>query len=203
MDLGLGNLITLKRHLLSPAMQLQSDFDVVIADLGKGLAGQFEKFCNRSFARVASGTAEFSGDRDSVYLPRYPIESITKVETKASELTGWLEVTTQAVQQIKETSGWLYFGGMLGDWTTRVRVTYTGGYWYDTSEAETTVIPVGATALPHDLKMAWALQARITWAGVDKLGNSIARGAQKMPELAPLDLVVERLLGPHRRYVLN
>src|SRR6185503_741 len=99
MNLGLGNLDELKRHLLSESMRAQTDYDAKITAIGRGVAGQFDKYCNRSFERAVDAKAEFNSDRDHYYLPRYPIESITSVEQRTTLAEGWVTLPPNGLIQ--------------------------------------------------------------------------------------------------------
>jgi hypothetical protein len=174
MDLGLGNLIELKRQLLAPALQGQTAYDLLIQAIGGGVAKRFEKQANRKFARVVNEVCSFPADRDHFYLPRYPLESVSLIERRDTIQSGWVTLDSSTIIQTND-AGLIAFGGTLGVWWSTLRVTYTGGYWYDTSEAENGSLPGGATKLPDDLKLAWYLQCRAVWQSLDKLGTQIAQ----------------------------
>ena len=89
MNAGLGNLDSLKKHLLASSLKSDKRFDLVIGDIGRGVAAQFEKYCNRKFARMVNDTVICTADRDHVYVPRYPLESFSQIELKADITTGW------------------------------------------------------------------------------------------------------------------
>lgn len=202
MDLGLGNLITLKRHLLAASLQAGTTYNTVIADLGKGVAKQFDKHCNRLFARAASGTDEFSADRGHWITRRYPIESVSAVDIRSDIVTGWVSQTVNNVITNRDDgAGLLFFGGQLGYAQAVVRVTYTGGYFIETDEGEATAVPAGATAIPDDVTLAWKLQCREVWNKFDKLGAGISQAPDVSTVLANLKLIpqVEAMLALHRR----
>lgn len=137
MNLGLGHLTELKAHLLNEALRSETTFDTSIAALGKGVAARFDAHCNRKFARVAGATAEFGADRDHLPLPRFPIESISKVELRETLTTGWADQGTvnDLVAQILADAGVVILHAPLGGWADRLRLTYTGGFWYPTAAA--------------------------------------------------------------------
>ena len=203
MNAGLSNLATLKRHLLPGTMLTDTQFDATITQLGLGVAGALEKYCNRKFQRTAGDTCTFTGDRDHFYLPRSPVEAVSAVALKTSEAGGFV-AQTGAIQNSDGTNGWIYFGAYLGDRYSLVRVTYTGGFWWDTTEDDTGVMPAGATAIAADLQTAWLLLCEAVWAGRDKLGT----GLIEKPDAAAgaemeLTLQVKQMLSGFRRMQLT
>lgn len=209
-DLGLGNLAGLKEQVLGAALRTSTEFDRVIMAVGQGVARQLEKHCNRKFARVEGDTFVCYADRTLIILPRYPIESVTLIEQKSSELDGYVSLgaVNSVLQSIAHDKGILQFGAQLGSFLEQVRITYTGGYFYETAEPDegTTSPPAGSTALPEDVRLAWFLQCRAMWQTLDKLGTDIATtggtsqfvtGTLPSLELLP---AVKELLASHRRF---
>lgn len=205
-DLGLGNLISLKRHLLPATLQAGTTYDTVITDLGRAVAGMLETYCNRIFARLAAATHTCPAELKRVILPRYPIESITAVAMRGSGATTFSDVGTATISNYDPTSGLLYIDSPAGSEGDILRVTYTGGYWYDTAETEDTAQPSGSTALPGDLKGAWLLQSRQVWKTIDKLGTGLvsaqSASATLGDSLAGLELIpaVQSTLDRYRRF---
>lgn len=208
MDLGLGNLSTLKTYLLNAALQAQSTYDAAIIAIGKGVAAQFDKHCNRGLARLAGAIDEFTADRRHWYLNRYPVEVITTVQSKTDDTTGWVTETDRILVSALNT-GFLHFGGMPAAWPARLRITYTGGYWYDTLEptdlAYPTTQPTGTTALPADVRIAWLQQCSHIWASRDKLGIGLGKAPDQEQTLAQVELLpqVTQLLASYRRYMVT
>lgn len=140
MDLGLGNLTQLKAHLLNEALRSSTTYDAALAALGKGVAARFEGHCNRLFGRVVGGTHECSAARDHVVLPRYPVESVSAISLRETMAAGWVDQGTVSdiIENISESSGLVHFGSQLSALSSaRLRLTYTGGFWYPTSAART------------------------------------------------------------------
>lgn len=138
MDLGLGNLTQLKAHLLNEALRASSTYDAALAALGRGVAARFEGVCNRKFGRVVGETFETSADRDFVILPRYPLEEVTAVELRESLADGWVDQGTveDILENINAAAGLVSLGSQLSALNTaRLRLTFTGGYWYPTAAA--------------------------------------------------------------------
>jgi hypothetical protein len=172
MNLGLGNLKELKAWLLNEQLRPDTSWDAQIMAIGRGTAAAFERTCNRKFERVVGAVADFSADRAHLVLPRYPLEEVALVEFRDTPSAPWENVTS-SLATWSSASGLLEFSSELGDALSRVRVTFTGGYWFDTSEDASGVMPAGAEALPADLKLAWLQHCRSTWAKYPKLGTPI------------------------------
>jgi len=211
MNAGLGNLDTLKRHLLPESMVAQTNFDAKIANVGKGVAGLIEKHCNRQLARVVGDKAEFTADRAAFWLPRYPVEVITTVEQKDEESAGYVALP-DAVQNSNLKTGQIWFAAQLGEWWSWMRITYTGGFFWEQLEPADvgypTAQPGGSTALPDDIKLAWLLQCGRVWELIDKLGTNISPDKQVQfvaQTLSALELVpeVKQILNAHVRYQIS
>lgn len=172
MNLGLGNLKELKDWLLAEALRTDTAWDAQIMAIGRGTAAAFERTCNRQFERQANALVEFSGDRAHFVLPRYPLEDVTKVEFRENSSAAWVDITS-ALLNWSQPSGLIEFEDELGDASSRVRATFTGGYWFDTTEDGSGSMPGSALLVPPDLKLAWLQQCRATWAKYPKLGTPI------------------------------
>ena len=136
MNLTLGTLAELKTHLLNEGVRDRTDFDGAIATLGRGVAARFERETNRKFARVVGDTFEGPADRDLIVLPRLPIEAITKIELREYFADGWIDQGDPAgvIDNFDPASGVVYLPSRLsGVGGARLRITYTGGYWFDES----------------------------------------------------------------------
>lgn len=205
MNLGLGTLTDLKRHLLAPALVAQGTYDPPIIAIGQGVAAQFDKFCNRKFARMANDTVVFPADRKHYYLPRYPVESIATIEQKDSQTEGFIALAADTIENRDDAAGLIYFGAALGDWWSLIRVTYTGGYWFDDDDGDPETQPAGSTALPADLKLAWLQQCAQVWSHRDKLGLNISRppSGDTLIAAAPLTDEVKEILRGYVRYQLT
>lgn len=203
MDLGLGNLTQLKAWLLAEELRGDTDFDAAIAQVGRGVAAQFDKRCNRTLVRGVNVTAEFSGRRDFVVVPRYPVESIAQVDVRDLGDSDW-RTEADVLSLFTAASGLVQFTVLLGaTYNSRIRVTYTGGYYVDTSEDGSGVLPDGAVALPEDLRLAWLQQCRFVWQRLPKLGVPI-NSASPPTALVEMKLLpeVEMTLGDYLRYDL-
>jgi hypothetical protein len=182
MNSGFSNLATLKANLLGEALRASTEFNDVILALGLGVAGVIERHCHRRFARAIGTTDILPADRIQFLLPRFPAEAVTVIDVKRSEAEGWIaQSVTEFAKTIDLRSGIVYRedGPDAGEYSTQVRFTYTGGFFWEqlepTDVGYPTAQPAGSTPLPHDLKLAWLLQCQDAWRRRDTLGADIAQ----------------------------
>lgn len=202
MDLGLGNLSQLKAWLLAEELRADAGFDAAIAQIGRGVAAQFDRRCNRALARAVGAVAEFSGRRDFLIAPRYPLEAVTLIEVRDLGDAAWRDETA-SLSHFVAASGLVQFTTLLGAESSRLRLTHTGGYWFDATEDASGVLPAGATPLPEDLRLAWLQQCRFVWQRLPKLGVPV-NSATPPTALVEMKLLpeVEQTLGDYLRYAL-
>ena len=166
MNAGLSNLATLKAHLLPGTWQSVTDYDAAIAALGLGMAGLLETFTGRKFERTVGAVEYFDGANATLQLTRLPLETLTALDIQTEKDGDWTSILT-AVKKAGKT-GLVYLTGQQaepGDAT--IRATFTGGYWFDTTENNSGSLPSGATAVPAKLLAAWKLQCGAVWARTD------------------------------------
>lgn len=205
MNAGFGSLAELKRHILAESVRTRTDWDAALTMIGQGVAAQFDRHCNRLFQRAIACTTSFQADQDHYYLPRYPIETITSIEQRDEMTAGFIALdASQAILQRNDETGLIRFGACLGPYTSIVRVTYTGGYWYDQTDNLTDTLPAAATQLPAEVKMAWLLQVSRVWELKDKLGAGLVTKPEERSNLGKLDLVPEvaHALWPFMRFAM-
>jgi len=155
----LAQLSTIKSRLSI----VDSDSDALLTNAIKAVSARFDNECNRTFARAANATHEFSADDLELRPPCYPIESVGKLELKTNEADGWSEQT--GVPYLIRRQCVVSLALPLGIFREQGRVTYTGGY----------VLPgttpgAGQTALPDDLEQAAVEQVAYWYQNRDKLG---------------------------------
>ena len=177
-----------------------TDDDQMLYSIIKGVSAAFDTYCNRTFILNSSAATEYySGGRQKLYLPRYPILSITSV----TESVDWdwdneTALTADDDYHAMTDRGALHRVGTL--WLSgaeTVRVVYTGGYVAAGGTAGT-----GETALPDDIQEAALLQSMFTYkrrddlglAGVSAMGGSISKfsAIELLPE-------VKAILNKYRR----
>jgi len=207
MSLGLGTLTELKAFVLHTEGLIQgTDFDTALSIIGSGVAASFDKYCNRIFKRGSGVTETIGANRDFYYVKRFPIESVTAFEILSDDTDGWQSLTVaDAINNTINETGRLYFGFEHGTWYEQLRITYTGGYWYDETEDASDSLPSGATQVPDDLKMAWYVQSQHLFNSRDNLGIRIAKDAEPNTALSSYDLVpeVKAILDDYIRYAMT
>ncbi len=162
-----AQLSTLKARLNIADTDLQYD-DLLTSALA-ATSAMFEKECNRTFARTVDATYEFDSDDLELIPPIYPIESVTKFETKENETDGWVEQTD--VKFLIRKACTISLSQAINNQPSTLnncsisRVTYTGGYLLPGSAD----VP-SATRLPSDLEQAAIEQAASWFMNRDKLG---------------------------------
>lgn len=204
MNAGLANLTTLKRHLLAEKVRADIRWDDEILAIGLGVAGAFESYCDRKFLRVAGGTFQtVCAGRSIFVLPRYPIETVTAVDLRMSYGAAWeAQTITDTIESVSEEAGLVVLYASIGTDRSSIRFTYTGGFWWDTSEDSSGVQPEGSTAAPADLVQAWLLQCQDIWARRDNLGVGITAKPTERAKLSELDLspAVRSVLRTYQRH---
>ena len=215
-NLGLGNRTTLKKYLLPGALAASASAlvpDATIDALGLGVARQIERYCNRTFYRATGTVEEFSGDRFAYVLSRYPLEQVSLIEYKFSDLDSWATaVISTYLLSASNSSGLLQFAAILGSEWSKYRITYDGGYWFDSTEDGSGVLPSGAATLPEDLSLAWLELCAEHWKKRDKLGLALSGGGKHQVSQLRFDLAlagisipmeISGMLDKHRRYQMS
>jgi hypothetical protein len=210
MNVGLGNLTELKGQLLALSLQGDTNYDAVITGIGLGVANLFDQHCNRTLNRTVGMVDTFSADRRHWYLSAFPVEAITALGNQDSLSDGFVASTLppdsgSLIQQTQLDQGYIMFISLQGYFFSRIQVTYTGGFWFDTTENGTGVMPPTATLLPAAIKAAWYLQCQHVWKRWDKLGAQIAEDPEKQSALSAVDLIplVKAMLNPFRRMQIS
>jgi hypothetical protein len=200
----LTQLSTVKARLGIDDFDVQ--FDTLLTNALRAVSARFDKETNRTLARTVNATQEFDICDTEIIVPCYPIESVTKFETKENETDGWAEESTVeflvrracVISLLSPLTSQL--SSAINSQFAIARVTYTGGY----------VLPgatpsAGQTALPDDLEQAAVEQAAWWFQHRDKLGL-----VRQWPhegtyeQFAQLDLLpeVKAVLDGYRRVIL-
>ena len=206
MNCGLGNLNELKAWLMPEG--IGDEFDAVLQTLGKAVADQLETACNRTFGRQIDATYEASGDRSLMIVPVYPIETVTSLELQPMHGDPWEDITT-AMLGVRSISGMVFLNGPQGRPHSRLRVTWSGGFWWDDTEDSTGEQPEGSALLPDDLKHAWRQQCAMVWEQRERLGIPLEAPvkSQKVIGVSGLQNIevlpeVQRVIQHYRRFSL-
>jgi hypothetical protein len=188
---------TVKARLAIPDADTTNDAHLTAAI--KAVTARFDKETNRTLARTVGFQQEFD-PIDTQLLPTcYPIESVTKWETKSSESEGWLE--QPAPGYLVRQSCVISLSSALGCRPSSLaRLTYTGGYVLP----GTTPGP-GQTPLPDDIERAAVEQVAYWFTNKSNIGLRISwpSGGTYQQFAAP-DLLpsVQAVLGAHKRWSL-
>ena len=192
----LTQLSTLKNRLGIDQFDLQHD--AMLTNAIKAVSAQFDKECNRTLARTANATLEFSAEETEIRLASYPLESVAKFELKSNETDGWAQQSS--VEFLIRRNCVISLAARLGTFRQQARVTYTGGYVLPGSTPS-----AGQTALPDDLEQAAVEQAAFWFQNRDKLGlirNRPDKGTYQ--QFAQLDLLpnVKLVLKRYERWMV-
>ena len=200
----LTSLTTVKARLaLDP---LDPTYDALLLSAIAAVSVRFDQETHRTLGRRVNDSFEFSAGDTEIFVPCFPIESVTCFELKSSESEGWVEQA--GVNYLVRKGCVLSLATALCDLpaangcagAAQVRVTYTGGYLLPGS-AE---IP-GATPLPSDLAQAAVEQVAFWFQTRNELGviRQWPRGGDYR-QLADTDLLpsVRETLRHYSRFPL-
>ena len=144
----LTQLSTIKSRLCIP--EADTTNDAFLTSAIKAISARFDKETARTLARTESATFEFPADDTEISPPCYPIESVTKFETKTTEAEGWQEKT--GIDYLIRSGCIVSLPSPLSTLNSQPstsRITYTGGYVLPGTEPAP-----GQTPLPDDLEQA-------------------------------------------------
>lgn len=215
MNAGFETLEYLKKQLLAVSLQNDKRWDDQLCLIGRGVAGQFERYCGRKFFRMVNATQIIPGDRVDYLLERYPVESVSQMQLLLKQSQGWQPLDMNCiVSTIDLRSGIIHLDtdSDLAGPSSQVQITYTGGYWWQTCSKDdpdySAVPPAGANLLPQSIRLAWIMQCRKIWESIDKTGKDILQVGSN-PEnysqsLGALDLIplVKSALEEFVRYTM-
>jgi hypothetical protein len=197
----LTQLPTVKSRLAIDDFNVQ--FDTLLTNAIAAISSRFDKETNRTLSRSVNATHEFRADDTQISVPCYPIETVTKFETKSSESAGWVEQTgvdflIRSGCIISLSSPLCYSLSTINSQPSACRVTFTGGYVLP----GTTPGP-GQDPLPSDLEQAAVEQVAYWFQIRDKLGLKTRWPHGGTYEgLLPLDLLpnVQAVLKTYQRW---
>jgi hypothetical protein len=180
-----------------------TDYDGLLTAAVKAVSARFDKETNRTLARTTGYTDEFPTDQTEIPAANFPIESVTKWETKSNETDGWTEQTgvKYLIRRSCVISLQTPFSSLLTSTSPGLaRVTYTGGYVLpgDTPAAD-------QTDLPDDLDQAAIEQVSYWFRNRDKTGLLRSWPHDGTFEVFPqLDLLLEvrAVLKKYERFLL-
>lgn len=207
MDAGFGGVTVLKQRLLAESLRSRTDWDETLAAIGRAVVTLFERHCNRLFGFSDQARDTFPAHLVCWTLRRYPVYRLEKLELQGVG-GDWRETDITHIRWIDPQAGLIDFATALGSAYELGRVTYSGGYWWDTSEDGSGIPPPGIEQLPPDLREAWLIQSEAVWSARDRLGLRITQSGSPATEqqaLVQLQLVpmVRDILQPYIRWQIT
>jgi hypothetical protein len=190
----LTQLSTLKTRLA--IADLDTQFDPLLQAFIRAVSAQFDRECNRTFARTVGFQQEFGAADTEIVAACYPIETVSGFELKTSESGGWVQVTAECLVRAQCV---ISLETPIGSWRQQARVTFTGGF-----VLPGTVPGAGQTALPADLEQAAVEQAAAWFQNRNALGllrSWPSSGTFQHFLTLPLLPNVHEVLKAHTRWV--
>jgi hypothetical protein len=193
----LAELATIKSRL--QILDTDTTYDALLTSAIQAISARFDKETNRTLARTENATDEFDATDTELAVSCYPIETVTKFETKTTEAQGWQEVQPTPDHLIRHSC---VIALRLPLTASRdvARVTYTGGYVVP----GTTPAP-GQAALPADVEHACVDQIAFWFINREKQGlKTNWPKAAVYQQFATQDLLesVTAVLEKYRRWTL-
>ncbi len=200
----LSSLATIKTRLaLDPS---EVAYDALLLNTINAVSARFDQETHRTLARTLNARFEFSAEDTEIPVPCFPIETVTRFESKIAEREGWLEQA--GINYLIRKNCIISLATAFADLpppngsahAAIVRVTYTGGYLLPGSEE----VP-GATPLPADLAQAAVEQVAFWFQTRNELGviRQWPRSGDYR-QLADTDLLpsVRQILRTYNRFPL-
>lgn len=205
MNAGLSSLAKLKNTVLVGALRTRADWDDSLVALGLGVAEAIETYLDRKLAFTVGDTAECDAQRIVISVPRYPVAVWSAVQMQTTPTGTWEDISGSVTRYIS-AAGLLQFRRPPGDESATIRITSTGGFWWDTDEEGTGTMPGGATPLPGALFTAWSMQVMAAAVALDLFGAQ-ANGQTVLGSQSSLLMNAEAftpaaqsMLKPYRRF---
>lgn len=200
----LSSLTKLKQAILPDSMRASTMWDDTLTALGLGVADAIETHLDRKLGYVVGDTSLCDAQRIAVSVPRYPVAAWTAVDLQTTPEGTWDDVRA-SVSRYMSNAGMLLFRTPPGDEFATLRVTFTGGFWWDTTEDASGEMPSGATALPASLFTAWSMQIQAHCNALDLFGaqsgkDVLGSASNLLTNAESFIPAVISLLKPHRRF---
>lgn len=204
MNAGLSSLAKLKTAVLPDSMRSSAMWDDTLVALGLGVAEAIEQHLDRRLAWMVGDTVESDAQRVIISVPRYPVTEFTAVDLQATPTSFW-ENIGGLVTRYAKSSGLVCFGRPPGDEASTIRVTWSGGFWWDTEEEGGGEQPEGSTLLPAALFSAWAMQVQAHCNAMDIFGAQAGKeilgsASNLLVNAEALIPAVVTMLKPFRRF---
>ena len=173
-------------------------YDTLLNNAIAAISTRFDKETNRTLLRTENATDEFGAAETEILVSCYPIEGVSKFETKDSESDGWIEQAD--VEFLLRRQCVVSLADALGTKDAVARITYTGGY-----VAPGATPDPGQIVLPSDLEQAAVEQVASWFLHRDKVGLLRSWPHQGTYEqFSPLDFLpsVKAVLARYERFIL-
>ena len=194
-------------------LKAQAGIDDTAEDAGltlwlEGLQGRLDGFLKRTLLRGEDHADYFDGGRSSLYLSRYPTESVASVIVdQDKEWPADDALTLNSDFYLDAEFGRLsYAAGRWPQGFGHVRVVSTGGY-----VATGVAVGDGQLAMPDAIRRAMLMQGNFEWRNRDMLGlttvtasgATVSAVAGVLLSLKSKTLLpeVEETLSPYRRWI--
>jgi hypothetical protein len=205
MNAGLGSLANLKASVLPDGLRESTEYDNALLALGRGAADMMQVHCNRLFDRVEDDVFDCPAHTSALCVPRFPLEDIASLTMRPAGGTVWEDIMDQVTNRF-DSAGVIELGAIMGTHQDVLRVTYTGGWWWDTTEDGTAVKPEGATELPYAVQHLWHMQCQAVIEHTNLLTTQSAKSSEESDSiraLRQLDMlpIVKSGLASYIRYV--
>lgn len=191
-------MLTTLQTLKSRLALTDSTTGAILTAAIQAVSARFDKETNRILARTENAIHEFDPADTELFPACYPIESITKWETKSSESAGWQE--QPAPEHLIRNACIVSLLSPSSLQPAASRLTYTGGYVLPGTDPAPGQVP-----LPDDLEQAAVEQVAFWFQSRSALGIHTtwpSGGEYRM--FATFDLLpsVQSVLAHHRRWSL-
>jgi hypothetical protein len=202
LNAGLSSLAVLKASCVAAALRTRTDVDAALITLGTAAAGMIEDYLSRKLQYVAGEIYEQGARCLVASLPRYPLKEVTALAVRDTPSATPASVTG-SLMRIDAAAGLLHFNAPVGAQNSTLITTYSGGFWFDTTEDESGTMPSGATPLPAALRGAWLMQCQGMINALklfDAQSSAKGKDAETLTKLDLLPLVIVAL-RPYRRLI--
>lgn len=167
----------------------------------QGLQGRFDGHCSRKFLYSAAEVEFMDGNRFSLALRRFPIESVSTVHVDTDQLWETDTLLDSDGYRVNKAQGLVFYGTSEGKrWPAglqNIRVVYSGGFVKADGTASANVDAQDLEAL----KAAFLMQLAFEWRNKAHLGQQSMSAQGVSVNLAPAKLLpeVSEILEPFRR----
>ena len=200
----LVQLATIKSRL--SLLDTDTTYDALLTSAITAISTRFDKETNRTLARTENATEEFDAADTELAVSCYPIETVTKFETKTTESAGWIEQTPP--DYLIRQACVISLATPFRTPHSALRITYTGGYVLPGDPDpvyQPSTINYPPTRLPSDVEHAAVEQIAFWFINREKQGLKTNWPKDSVyQQFATQDLLesVAAVLEKYRRWTL-